>query len=653
MSTRRSISIILAISIFLLLLVPCPAAYADSDPEWPHPGAIDLGKTATAISGDEYSFKVTLSIDGKDKNTKSGGTPASVVLVIDQSSSMSSESRMVNAKKAAKEILDILQPTSASITSVAVVAFSDDVTMVTDFCNFSQKDSLKSKIDGLNPISLTGIQPALKKARDMLAARTGEKYIVLLSDGMPNMSYAATSQKTYNDLKPVSGSKYNFNYLYTGFNYSSALDYNFDQGVIKSISEAEFAREAGIKIYSVALGNPVVPDLKYCLYNIADSPDHYMEATSSELVGVFAKIAEKIVYSAEDGVVVDELATIPGYPADIAFEYDTTLGQAAVSQGTVSYNATTKSFTWNVGTITESETATLTYYVTTSAKLRSLINSGNINPETTLFYISKSAVFSYTNVNGDAASKAFPNPMVVLPNTRGLMYARFVEVDSEGYLLDADGVRLIEEEQDKPWLAKELAGEKQIKNTFDRELMGGWVFIVGNNYDIELPANNGVVGYKPYGDPVVNVLVEDSQTYVYFTFVKVARGEQDINITFVIDEGDGGTFEPQRSRNAVSNEKVVVQTYVYGETIVPPVVITEAGYTFENWSPDLPRTATQDGEYSAIIVKAGTTTTDTDAPRTGDETNIVTGVLGILISMGILSVVILKKRNKKTSEISR
>lgn len=653
MTKKRSIAIVTIITIFLLLLQSSPAFAADIN--WPEPGAIHLNKFATPVADDEYSFRITLTVEGKNIVT-----PTNVVIVLDTSGSMLEDNRMVNARAAALELVEILQATSASGVSIAVVSFSNGVVFSGDFYGVDKKDELKAEISAIEAIYNTGtnLQAGIKEAKDKLDAETGNNVIVVLSDGQPTYSFKPLTATGYDKLSEVVGTTLH-QFKITNFDYNTTIGlgsaYNFtaipvdsysveDNG-IGAISEAIFAKDAGIEIFSVSVGQAGsygmdIPEaMGYVMTNISTDANHAVTAASEELVDTFKDIAAQIAYAAENGTVTDTMAAIPGYPNDIAFEpvLDGSLPMPTVSQGNlIPYNSATKQFVWDTGTIMEGTAATLTYYVSTSAKLLSLINDGSIDPSTTIFPTNESAVYDYTDVYGKQASDVFPVPEVMLPNTRGMVYAVFVRVNEKGEYLDASGTPLIPEEQSRPELAKEL-GRKQILNDVDNNLKGSGYFILGNNYNIKLPADHGVVGYKPVGSQTVSITPKDTQTYVYFGFLEVPEGT--IVITFIADTG--GSFKE-------SNVNTIVCTYQYGEKVVAPTPLANKGYEFSKWDKAVPAYATEDMTITAKF-KSLSPGGGTGVPKTGDESTYVIPIISLILSIVALPVIIAKQ--KKRNEI--
>lgn len=120
----------------------------------------------------------------------------SMQIVIDHSGSMSSDSKMANAKTAAKLLVDLAEVGNATI---GIIKFDDAVTVVrplTAIDSQQVKDDLKSAIDTIQPSGNTAIGDAAKKALDDLVSHGGEdsnRVVYLLTDGLSNTGLNPTA----------------------------------------------------------------------------------------------------------------------------------------------------------------------------------------------------------------------------------------------------------------------------------------------------------------------------------------------------------------------------------------------------------------------------------------------------------------------------
>ena len=105
-----------------------------------------------------------------------------IAFVIDKSKSMEDERRMELAKVAAKQSVQVLQPTDKA----GVIAFSDDVQWIAEIAPCSDKDALMGKIDTLQARGMTQMYPAVERAV-LALEQTGadRRHMILLTDGIP------------------------------------------------------------------------------------------------------------------------------------------------------------------------------------------------------------------------------------------------------------------------------------------------------------------------------------------------------------------------------------------------------------------------------------------------------------------------------------
>jgi VWFA-related protein len=112
--------------------------------------------------------------------------PTTVVLVVDRSKSMEEDDKIGALKKAVAAFLKLMPQGS----SVAVVAFSDDVTTICDFT--TDKAKVQAAVDALVPDGATRCFDALDVALDMIAKVDGRRAILCLTDGEDTFSTSAT-----------------------------------------------------------------------------------------------------------------------------------------------------------------------------------------------------------------------------------------------------------------------------------------------------------------------------------------------------------------------------------------------------------------------------------------------------------------------------
>jgi VWFA-related protein len=121
----------------------------------------------------------------KELHAATDRQPASVLLLVDVSGSMSGEP-IQQAQVAINEFIDVLEPTD----EVALMTFSSGVTLVQDFT--ADRDQLNSAVAGLQLTNDTDLYDGvIEAANKMTEAPRSRKLIVLLSDGLANINQGA------------------------------------------------------------------------------------------------------------------------------------------------------------------------------------------------------------------------------------------------------------------------------------------------------------------------------------------------------------------------------------------------------------------------------------------------------------------------------
>ncbi len=96
------------------------ATHRSAERQWPEPGTIYLDKTPKANSNDDWTFDVTLSVEGKNIIRNN---PASIVMVLDVSGSMASNSYLTKALTAAQNMVNTLLADANSQVEIALVTY--------------------------------------------------------------------------------------------------------------------------------------------------------------------------------------------------------------------------------------------------------------------------------------------------------------------------------------------------------------------------------------------------------------------------------------------------------------------------------------------------------------------------------------------------
>ncbi|MDI9540330.1 MAG: Cna B-type domain-containing protein, partial [Bacillota bacterium] len=363
-------------------------------------------------------WDITLRIEGKDTLLTSD-----IVLVIDTSGSMSGN-KMTSAINAAKSFVDTLLPSET--TRIGIVPFASEVGNVTQLTN--QVGTLIDAIEALAAVGGTFTQAGVKQAEEMLAASAADmKHIVLLSDGRPTYSYDLNNRDdylipygernreigtgapstAYTSTQVGDGGNlreyYGRDWVSTGFlqGYWSNKYYNHGNS---AIAEAGFAKTSGYRVWTIALD--VDTTGRGILQQMA-SDDSYFTATASDLNTVFGTIAGEIGAAVKEAKVTDPMGA--GFQVPIG-----EVSNITATQGTPEYNSTTRTITWEPGTLTtpispgsDIKYAELKYRVELNDDI--LLQTPDENGE---YPTNGSAIIRYTDAAGNAQEKPFPVPRV-------------------------------------------------------------------------------------------------------------------------------------------------------------------------------------------------------------------------------------------------
>jgi VWFA-related protein len=155
------------------------------------PGSMVLTVSAVDENGkpfpglDPSSFNAWINDQAlivKELHTATDREPASVLLLVDVSSSMAGEP-IQQAQVAINEFIDVLEPND----EVAVMSFSEGVNLVQDFT--SDRAALDSAVAGLQLTDSTDLyNGVIDAAVKMTEAPRSRRLIVLLSDGVANIN---------------------------------------------------------------------------------------------------------------------------------------------------------------------------------------------------------------------------------------------------------------------------------------------------------------------------------------------------------------------------------------------------------------------------------------------------------------------------------
>ncbi len=130
--------------------------------------------------------------------TKQRPPDISVCFVLDRSGSMGQSLGSATGGNTSKlELVKVaVQASIASLpeqSSVAVIAFDDTPNVIVPPTPLSQKEDVFKKVDGISLGGGTTMGPAIQKGLDLLAGMKGDKYLVVLTDGICEQPAANTS----------------------------------------------------------------------------------------------------------------------------------------------------------------------------------------------------------------------------------------------------------------------------------------------------------------------------------------------------------------------------------------------------------------------------------------------------------------------------
>ncbi len=309
-----------------------------------------LKKTVEPVAGMINKWKVTLRVEAKKTTKKSD-----IVLVIDTSGSMKDNRRMKEAKRAAKNFVNQLLDADHPNTRIALVPFGTEISF-NPFTNYTGKQDLLDKIDHLRADGGTFTQGGIKMAASSLSNSQADfKNIVLLSDGVPTFNYEIHNPDAHvipggPNNNPTTERETGPNVPKTAFDYSktngagysmwkryktdiSGVRYHYNSGNC-AIAEASFAKQAGVKIHTVAVNAGKQGD--GVLKQIATSSDDaYKTNDPTQLNTIFNKIATQIESAVQNATVTDTMGN----------------GVVAVTSGAnTTLSDGGKKLIWNLGT---------------------------------------------------------------------------------------------------------------------------------------------------------------------------------------------------------------------------------------------------------------------------------------------------------------
>lgn len=492
-----------------------------SGENWPAPGSIKLDKKATATSN-FAEWEVELAIEGKNLKTSTD-----IVLVFDKSGSMNDcvqrrnnrcqKTKLSFAKEAANEFVDNLLINGSS-TRIALVEFSTNSSLRSDFKSYNQRNQLKNSISSISASGGTNIQSGLRYADTLLSNSTADqKIIVLLSDGEPTYSHRANNAQRYT----WPNNKYNF--ILSNFNYNNRIGsgnnyylstnqqytrngYQVRDNGIPTLSEARHIMNRGIGIYSIGLGVSGNSDAEYVLQN-SQNKGYYL-GNAEDLSDIFNDIAGTIAYPASEIQITDPL----GDMFDLVTNGSYSGQNFEVSHGSVNWDEATETFTWNFDHVKEGEVYKLKYKITIDCTK---------NPQANVSYpTNKTTTMNYKNYNGMDSSKQFPIPKVKVD--KGQIIKLGYRVNAAGEPVDISG-NVVSSIEDAQQFYKELYRDNLTLN---------------RTYSV--PAGSTPEGYQLHvGTDPTNVRLTEICTVVPFGYVDMNELDAgDVIVKYVDEDGN-------------------------------------------------------------------------------------------------------------------
>lgn len=508
-----------------------------SSDEWPKPGSLKLTKNAKD-TGRFAEWEIELTIEGKNLKTSSD-----VVLVLDSSGSMSGI-RIAKLKTAAKQFVDNLLPNAQSTVRIALVSFASTAIKESDFRGYSGRTSLKNQIDSLSAGGGTNIQAGLRQAAALLNNSTADrKTIVVLSDGEPTYSYRANRATRYTwpgnkyqfilsnftNTRIGTGNNYNLSTRYVDFSYR-VNGYHVTTNGIGTLSEAKHLMDQGYDIYSIGLDVGNNQDARYVLQNIQNKG--YYAGGSDDLTPIFNQIAANLIYPATNAVVTDPLGEMFTLVKDGSYSGN----HFSASHGTVSWNEATKTFTWNIGNVSEGQVYKLRYKIVLDCTK---------NPRANQKYkTNKTTTLNYKDYNGKQSVKNFPIPEVSI--NKGKITKIGYRVNIDGQPIDERGnvVSIAEAQR----FYEELYGENLVLN---------------KTYSV--PAGNTPNGYQLYvGDDPTQVFLQQICHVVPFGYIKTSELPKGKVIVKHVDEAGNELAPSEQLEGSIGEAYVATPKEIAG-----------------------------------------------------------------------------------------
>lgn len=188
-------------------------------------GSIDIPETPNPIEGSitktmgepkDGKYPITLEVKTRlEETTVEEESEADVILVIDTSGSMNEDSRLTSTKKAIYSFVDNFvgqEGTTNNKHRVGIVTFAESASAIRYNYNeyFSgDVDLIKEKVKNITATGGTNTDAGLTKALELAQKSTRNKYVILLTDGVPTWYYSNGSSNrgggTWSTLSDFNG----------------------------------------------------------------------------------------------------------------------------------------------------------------------------------------------------------------------------------------------------------------------------------------------------------------------------------------------------------------------------------------------------------------------------------------------------------------
>ncbi|WP_040929639.1 DUF7507 domain-containing protein, partial [Nosocomiicoccus massiliensis] len=269
-----------------------------------------ISKKAT-YTGTPGEYFIDLKVQGKEKLVKE---PTDIVLVYDNSNSMTTNNRVTIAQQAVTNFINQTLTADNDNIRMALVTFGTNVLdgrknqiYAGNTDNYSYKTLTKSANTLINKVPTntprdrgrandggTNIQEGLQVAKEILnSSNAKNKIIITITDGSPTISYEKGVLKGNG----------------TSFNYET----NKNHGT-NTITEAKAIQSSGINMYSIGIeltgdAGATKEQVTYVMQNIASSPDQYYSAgQASELADILTSLSKNITGTIQNGKVTDPMS---------------------------------------------------------------------------------------------------------------------------------------------------------------------------------------------------------------------------------------------------------------------------------------------------------------------------------------------------------